>query len=154
MLSCLTLCGPMDYNPPGSSAHGILQARRLEWVAISSSRGCSWSRDWNCISYISCISRQILYHCTTWKAYRISVPISMYSWPLDNMGLNCTGSLTHGIFFNSKSCSITPSACNWLNPWKQNYRYRGPTIKWYLDFQLFGGLTSIIPLFFTGQLYK
>ena len=33
--SCLTLCDPMDCNPPGSSVHGILQARILEWVAIS-----------------------------------------------------------------------------------------------------------------------
>ena len=32
--SCLTLCDPMDYSPPGSSVHGILQARILEWVAI------------------------------------------------------------------------------------------------------------------------
>ena len=38
--SCLTLCDPMDYNPPGSSVHGIFQARILEWVAISSSGGC------------------------------------------------------------------------------------------------------------------
>ena len=35
------LCDPMDCSPPGSSAHGILQARILEWVAISSSRGSS-----------------------------------------------------------------------------------------------------------------
>ena len=33
--SCLTLCDPMDHGPPGSSVHGILQARILEWVAIS-----------------------------------------------------------------------------------------------------------------------
>ena len=39
--SCLTLCDHMDYSPPGSSVHGILQARILEWVAISSSRGSS-----------------------------------------------------------------------------------------------------------------
>ena len=37
--SCLTLCDPMDHSPQGSSVHGILQARILEWVAISSSRG-------------------------------------------------------------------------------------------------------------------
>ena len=36
--SCLTLCDPMDYSLPGSSVYGILQARILEWVAISSSR--------------------------------------------------------------------------------------------------------------------
>src|SRR5574340_167266 len=39
--SCLTLCDPVDSSPPGSSVHGILQARILEWVAISFSRGSS-----------------------------------------------------------------------------------------------------------------
>ena len=39
--SCPTLCDPMDYSRPASSAHGILQARILEWVAISSYRGSS-----------------------------------------------------------------------------------------------------------------
>ena len=42
---CLTLYDPMDGSPPGSSIHGILQARILEWVAISSSRGSSRPRD-------------------------------------------------------------------------------------------------------------
>ena len=36
---CPTLCDPIDGSPPGSSVHGILQARTLEWVAISSSNG-------------------------------------------------------------------------------------------------------------------
>ena len=39
--SCPTLCDPMDYSLPGSSVHGILQARILEWVAMPSSRGSS-----------------------------------------------------------------------------------------------------------------
>ena len=39
--SCLILCDPMDYSPPGSSVHGTLQARILEWVAMPSSRGSS-----------------------------------------------------------------------------------------------------------------
>ena len=43
--SCLTLCDTVDCSPPGSSVHGILQARRLEWVTISSSRGSSRPRD-------------------------------------------------------------------------------------------------------------
>ena len=42
--SCATFL-PMDCNPPGSSINGILQVRKLEWVAILSSRGSSWSRD-------------------------------------------------------------------------------------------------------------
>ena len=44
--SFLTLCDPMDCSPPGSSVHGILQARILEWVAILFSRGSSWQGDW------------------------------------------------------------------------------------------------------------
>ena len=43
--SCPTLCDPMDYSLPGSSVHGILQARVLEWVGISFSRGSSQARD-------------------------------------------------------------------------------------------------------------
>ena len=43
--SCPNLCDPMDCSLPGSSFHGILQARILEWVAISFSRGSSRSRD-------------------------------------------------------------------------------------------------------------
>ena len=43
---CPTLCNPMDCSPPGSSIHSILQARILEWVAISFFWGSSWPRDW------------------------------------------------------------------------------------------------------------
>ena len=43
--SCLTLCDPMDCSQPGSSVHGISQARILEWVAISFSRGSSQPRN-------------------------------------------------------------------------------------------------------------
>ena len=50
---------PMGCNPPGSSVHGILQARILEWVVISFSRGSSWPRDWTHVSCVSCIGRQI-----------------------------------------------------------------------------------------------
>ena len=50
--SCLTLCDPVDCSPPGFSIHGILQARILEWVAISFSRGSSRPRD---RTQVSCI---------------------------------------------------------------------------------------------------
>ena len=52
--SCLIPFCHMDCSPPGSSAHGILQERILEWVAISSSRESSWPREW---FHVSCISR-------------------------------------------------------------------------------------------------
>ena len=50
---CPTLCDPMDCSPPGSSVHGILQSRILEWVAMPSSRGSSQPRDW---TQVSCIA--------------------------------------------------------------------------------------------------
>ena len=49
--SCPTLCDPMDCSLPGSSVHGIFQARVLEWVAISFSRGSSRPRDWTQVSH-------------------------------------------------------------------------------------------------------
>ena len=63
--SCLTLCDPMDCSLPSSSVHGIVQARILEWVAISFSRGSSWPTDGTCIS---CIDGWILYHWATREA--------------------------------------------------------------------------------------
>ena len=48
--SCPTLFDPMDCSPLNSSVHGIFQARILEWVGISSSRGSSWPRDRTLIS--------------------------------------------------------------------------------------------------------
>ena len=59
--SCPTLSNPMDCSLPGSSIHGIFQARVLEWVAISFSRGSSQPRDQTRISCVSCIGRQIPY---------------------------------------------------------------------------------------------
>ena len=62
--SCLPLCDPMDYSLLSPSVHGIFQVRTLEWVAISSSRESSPSRD---RTHVSCIGRQILYHWATWE---------------------------------------------------------------------------------------
>ena len=65
---CPTLCHPMDSSPPGSSVHRIFQARTLEWVAISFSRGSSWPRDRYPVSCIFCIGGWTLYHWATWAA--------------------------------------------------------------------------------------
>ena len=56
-----------DCSPPGSSVHGMLQARILEWVAVSYSRGPSAPRGWTHVSCVSCIGRQILYHWAIWE---------------------------------------------------------------------------------------
>ena len=87
--SATQLCPTLNCNPPGTSVHGIVPARILEWIAISS-RGSSWTRDQTRVSCISCIGRQILYHwvtwetchgCTTWKLIvylRVSSLIKLY----------------------------------------------------------------------------
>ena len=60
--SCPTLCDPIDGSPPGSPVPGILQARTLEWVAISFSRGSSPPGDGTVSLKVSCIGRQVLCH--------------------------------------------------------------------------------------------
>ena len=57
-----TLWDPTDCSPSGSSVHGILQARTLEWVAVPSSRGSSQLRGRSSISCISCFGRRVLYY--------------------------------------------------------------------------------------------
>ena len=69
LLSCfLTLCSSMDYSPPGSSVHGILQGRILERVAISFYRESSWSRDW---TQVSCIAGRVFNIWATGKPHWI-----------------------------------------------------------------------------------
>ena len=50
---CPTVCDPIDCSLPGSSVHGILQARILEWIAIPFSKASSHLRDWTWVSYIA-----------------------------------------------------------------------------------------------------
>ena len=72
----------MDCSTPGSSVHGILQARVLEWVAISFSRGSSRPGDQTCVSCDSCIGRQVLYQYTTGEACTVAFVLEIFtcSW--------------------------------------------------------------------------
>ena len=96
--SCLTLCNTMDCSPPGSSVHGISQARIWEWIANSFSRGSSLTRDWTCISCAFCIAGWFFTHWATEKSIYASIHthththtyvyIYMYTY-LDLMINNC-----------------------------------------------------------------
>ena len=68
LVSRVQLCNPMDYCSPGSSVHGILQARIREWIAIPLSRGSFWPRDQTQISWIAGRFFTVLSHLTwvTW----------------------------------------------------------------------------------------
>ena len=61
-----TLCDPMDYSPTGSSVHGILQARMLEWIAMPFSRGSSQPRD---RTWVSCIAGRLFTIWVTGKTF-------------------------------------------------------------------------------------
>ena len=74
--SCLTLWDPLNHSPPGSSAHGILQARILEWVAISYSRGSSWPGDQTHVFCISCIGRWIFLQYVFFSSSNKNVSLS------------------------------------------------------------------------------
>ena len=70
--SCLTLCDPIDSSPPGSAVPGILQARTLEWVAISFSN--AWKRKVK-VKSLSCMlgNTQLI---TTWSISSTSISLS------------------------------------------------------------------------------
>ena len=85
---CPTFCDPMGYSLPGSSLHGILQARVLEWVAISFSRGSSQPRDRTQVSSIP---------GRCFHGLQLSRLLCPWNSPSKNTGVGCH-SLLQGIF--------------------------------------------------------
>ena len=84
--SCLTLCDPIDSSPPGSPIPGILQARTLEWVAISFSNAWKWK------AKVKSLSRVLLI-VTPWTAAHQAPPsmgFSRQEWgAIANTGVGC-----------------------------------------------------------------
>ena len=89
---------PMDGILPGSSVYWILQARILEWVIVSFSRGSSWPRDWTRVSCIFCTGRWILYHWATWLGCMCAKSLQSCLTLCDPMDYSPPGSSVHGIF--------------------------------------------------------
>ena len=84
-----TLCDPMDCSPPGSSVYGVLQARILEWVAISFSRESSRPRDWTQVSHT--VDRRF----TVWATREVStLNIHWKDWSSNTLAIWCKQS-TH-----------------------------------------------------------
>ena len=110
---CLTLCDPIAYRLPGFSVHGIFQAKILEWATTPFSRGSSQSRGWTHVSCISCIGRQILYHCTPGKSIKIVYkPQILISLSRISLSLQCRHkSIFFFVFANLSSINLifTPS---------------------------------------------
>ena len=94
--SCPTLC---ECSPPGSSVHGILQARILEWVAMPSSRRSFPPRNWTHISGVSCLSGRFFIHCATWET------LSKY-WAGQNFHLGFSMR-----DYENQKCTFWPTKC-------------------------------------------
>ena len=87
-----TLWDPMDCSLPGSSSYGISQARIMEWVAISFSRGSSLPRDQ---THISCIGRWVLYHWAPREAPKFLTGLDksltpLTCWTMTKIHINCS----------------------------------------------------------------
>ena len=100
---CPTLCDPTDCSPEGSSVHGILRARILEWVAISSSRASSQPTD---KTHVSCIGRWILYPWATAEATE---------------GFHYEVLILHQFFIPLQSFSTHPASTGDLSTWLPSF---------------------------------
>ena len=115
VLSRVQLCSPLDCGPPGSSVHGILQARVLEWVAMPSSRGSSPPRDRTSVSYIAGG------FFTIWATreayvYNTAGVISNLEQKVDD-------------FFHLPRTSILMDSIKWL--FNSGYHYLSPFLLWF-----------------------
>ena len=104
--SCPTLWDAMDCSPPGSSVHGILQARILEWVAMLSSRGSFQHRDWTLVFCVSCIAAAA-------AAAANSLQSCLTLW--DPMDCSLPGFSVHGIL---QARTLEWGAISFSNAWK------------------------------------
>ena len=104
--SCPTLCNPMDCSLPGSSVHGIFQARVLEWIAISFSRGFSQLRDGN---QVSCIVNR----CFTIWATREDLLFAVWSVKQKGKEFSCSVWAKEDHHMDSQ-IFFTLCVCRWL----------------------------------------
>ena len=102
--SCLTLCNPIDGSPPGSPVPGILQARTLEWVAISFSNAWKWKVK------VKSLSRVRLFETPWTTAYQV---LHLWDFPgkRTGVGFHCLLSLglQSSFYKNSLSLALAPS---------------------------------------------
>ena len=111
---CPALCGPMDRSPPGSSVHGILQARILEWISIPFSRWTSWPRGQ---TQVSCIAGRFF---TIWATGK-TLPISHnWLWNVERWALLCSVIQLCLTLCNHLDCSLPGSSVHEIFSGKNN----------------------------------
>ena len=122
--SCPTLCDPIDGSPPGSPVPGILQARTLEWVAISFSNVWKWKVKVNSLSHVRLLA-------TPWTAAHQAPPSMGFSWqeywsgvPLPSPNLSLATYFTRGnvhtLRLLSPSVPLSPSPTMSISPFSRH----------------------------------
>jgi len=127
-----------SFRPLCYSVHGIFQARILEWVVISSSKGSSWPRNGTCVSGISCIADGLFIHWANWEVLSGGSP--MWVWLPPNMGAQLQGwtsqerkwSGSHVTSMTSlqKSCSVISAMFSSLEPSHIQKQEESDDISW------------------------
>ena len=105
----------MGCSPPGSSVHGVFQARMLEWVAISNSK--VWNLHDSCVS---CTGRWILHHCATWEAHIGSIHAlkNLFAFLLINLSFITGESQPPQFSLRGLSCLSFSFLCEWNTPFQ------------------------------------
>ena len=119
-------CSVMSDSAPGSFVQGLLQARILEWVATSFSRGSSRLRDWTQVSYVSCTDSWILYHSChlgspatllmSWLTLAFAETLLQKISPRYSE----TQSSSEPSFHSNRSGYLNPTSSNDFPPWTVN----------------------------------
>ena len=104
LVSFLTLCYPMDCSPLASSVHGISQARILEWVAISFSRGSSWPRD---RTQVPCIAGRFFIDWATREALKFNRQMQFCNyWDKSLSNFVFKAKFLQNVFFHKITCNF------------------------------------------------
>ena len=122
-LSLVWLCDPIDCSPPGSSVHRILQARILEWAAISFSRGSSKPRDWTWVPALLAGFYHLSYQLRAWQ--QSTSNWGDLKWVNNGCWLNIQGSGT-----------LETTARLFLAPWQISFYMMGLSLSWLQDWCL------------------
>ena len=150
-----TLCDPMDCSPPGSSVHWVSQARILEWVAISFSRGSSQFRNQ---THVSCIACRFFTDWTTREAALYSLVISIWVWISLKNSLNWAtpSSGVYGCFWHPTPVLLAGKSNGQrslvgCSPWGRWVRHDWATSLSLFTFMHWRGKWQPTPVFLPGE---
>ena len=158
--SCPTLCDPIDGSPPGSPVPGILQARTLEWVAISFSSAWKWKVKAKSLSRVQLLATP----CTAAHQAPLSMGLSRQEYwsgvPLPSPSITIVCSILY--LASASQCNISEihphvrmSSSLWISVLLCGYAglFTQSSVDWHLDYFQFGGITDEVTMNIHEQVF-